>query len=92
MLFVLASKPTSVILFPFSVPKLVDLLVNNFPLSLLIFNVNFSLSADDLALLTVITPQQSHSELKLPVLSVLVSVSVQFSSISVQYIFYTSII
>ena len=31
-------------------------MVKNFPLSLLIFNVNFSLSADDLALVTVITP------------------------------------
>ena len=31
-------------------------MVNNFPLSLLIFNVNFSLSDDNLALVTVITP------------------------------------
>ena len=57
---VLAGPPASPS--PVSVPKLVDLggkwhpLVNNFPLSLLIFNVNFSLSADDLAFVTVITP------------------------------------
>ena len=44
-----------------SVPKLVDFsekrhsMVNNFPLSLLIFKVNFSLSANDLSLVTVIT-------------------------------------
>ena len=41
-------------------------MVNNFPLSLLIFKVNFSLSTDDLALVIVVTPppRNHHSFLR----------------------------